>query len=184
MGWGKYVWTALAASVIAHLAVVHASPRFIMGGAIDRLSKTAGVNTWRASERITAASRQIVRPSPDFAYSACVYDLSRGPVLISTTPWEPYWSLSLYAANTDNFFVIDDREARYGAEITLVRAGRSHPEGAATVVESPSQRGIALIRRLAPSPDTYSAAAEVARGDVWASAAQLVGYGSGGCAVG
>lgn len=175
MSWGKYVWAALAAGAIAHLAVVHAAPRFMMGAAIERLSKSAGVNTWRMSERVTAASRQIVRPSPDFAYSACVYDLSRGPVVISTAPWEPYWSLSLYAENTDNFFVIDDREAHYGAEITLVRAGRTHPEGAAMVVESSSQRGIALIRRLAPSPDTYSAAAEVARGDTCASASQLVG---------
>lgn len=170
----KYVWAALAAAAIAHLAVVHAAPRFMMGAAIDRLSKGAGVNAWRLSDRVTAQSRQIVRPSPDFAYSACVYDLGRGPVVISTAPWEPYWSLSLYADNTDNFFVIDDREAHYGAEITLVRAGRAHPEGA-TVVESPSQRGIALIRRLAPSPDTYRAAAEVARGDICASASQLVG---------
>jgi uncharacterized membrane protein len=175
MTWGKYVWAALAAAVITHLTVVHASPRFMMGAAIDRLSKTAGVNTWRVSDRVTPASRQIVRPSPDFAYSACVYDLSRGPVVISTAPWEPYWSLSLYADNTDNFFVIDDREARYGAEITLVRAGRAHPEGAAMVVESPSQRGIALIRRLAPSPDAYISATQAAQGDVCASAAQLLG---------
>jgi uncharacterized membrane protein len=165
---GKYVWAALAAAVLAHLAVVHAAPRFMMGAAIERLSKAAGVNAWRVSDRVTAQSRQIARPSPDFAYSACVYDLARGPVVISTAPWDPYWSLSLYADNTDNFFVIDDREARHGAEITLVRAGRAHPEDAARVIESPSQRGIALIRRLAPSPDTYTSAAQVARRDVCA----------------
>jgi uncharacterized membrane protein len=171
-GSGKYVWAALAVAALSHFAVVYAAPRVMMDVAIKRLSEAAGVNVWRLADRVTPRSRQIIRPSPDFAYSACVYDLRQGPVIISAAPWGPYWSLSLYAENTDNFFVIDDREARYGAEITLVRAGRPHPEGAARVVESPSQRGIALIRRLAPSPDTYAAAAQVARQDVCASAAR------------
>ena len=175
MGWGKYLLAALAVAVIAHLAVVYAAPNMLMGVAIKRLSEASGYNAWRVSDRVTARSRQIVRPSPDFAYSACVYDLSEGPVVITAAPWEPYWSLSLYAENTDNFFVIDDREAHYGAEITLVRAGRAHPEGASMVVESPSRRGVALIRRLAPTPDTYSAAAQVARDDVCSSVSHLAG---------
>jgi uncharacterized membrane protein len=174
-GAGKYVWAALALAVIAHLAIVYAAPRLMMGVAIQRLSEASGVNAWQVSDRVTARSRAIIRPSPDFAYSVCVYDLSHGPVVIHAAPWEAYWSLSLYGANTDNYFVLDDREARYGAEITLVRAGRAHPEGAATVIESPSRRGVALIRRLAPSPSLYNAATEVARQDVCAAAAQLPG---------
>lgn len=175
MGWGKYVLAALAVAVVTHLAAVYAAPNMLMGVAIKRLSETSGYNTWRISDRVTARSRQIIRPSPDFAYSACVYDLSQGPVVITAAPWSPYWSLSLYAENTDNFFVIDDREAHYGAEITLVRAGRAHPEGASMVVESPSRRGVALIRRLAPTPDAYSAAAQVARDDTCASVSHLAG---------
>jgi uncharacterized membrane protein len=175
MGWAKYVGAALAVAVATHLAVIYAAPNMLMGAAIKRLSEAGGLNTWRIADRVTARSRQIVRPSPDFAYSACVYDLSQGPVVITVAPWEPYWSLSLYAANTDNFFVIDDREAHYGAEITVVRAGRAHPEGASTVVESPSRRGVALIRRLAPTPDTYGAAVQVARDDVCSSVSHLAG---------
>jgi uncharacterized membrane protein len=94
---------------------------------------------------------------------------------MAVAPWDAYWSLSLYADSSDNFFVIDDREARYGAEITLVRRGHAHPEGASMVVESPSRRGIALIRRLAPTRDAYDAAAQVARADVCASVAALTG---------
>ena len=41
------------------------------------------------------------------------------------------------------------------------------------VVESPSQRGIALIRRLAPDLANYNAAAQIARQDVCASVASL-----------
>jgi uncharacterized membrane protein len=171
-GFGKYVWAALFAAVIAHLAFVHFMPRVLMGVAIDRVSG-GQFNAWRVSDRVTETSRTIVRPSPDFAYSACSYDLSRGPVIITATPNNAYWSLSLYAQNSDNFFVIDDREARFGAEITLVRRGHAHPEGASMVVESPSKRGIALIRRLAPTVDAYNAAVGVAREDVCASVSSL-----------
>lgn len=169
---GKYIWAVLGVAVLSHFVFIHAAPRVMMDVAIERIGG-GSFNQWRVADRVTPLSRQIVRPSPDFAYSACAYDLRDGPIVITATPWNAYWSLSLYAANSDNFFVIDDREARYGAEITLVRAGRPHPEGASMVVESPSDRGIALIRRLAPELDQYNAATQVAREDVCSSVSTL-----------
>jgi uncharacterized membrane protein len=163
-GLGKYVGAALLVAIAVHLALIFATPRVLMGAAFEKLS-AGGVNSWRLADRVTPLSRTIVRPSPDFAYSACAYDLSRGPLTIRVAPWHSYWSLSLYAGNTDNYFVIDDREARGGAEIVLVRRGGRAPENAASVVESPGARGIALIRRLAPSVDEYNRVREVARGD-------------------
>jgi uncharacterized membrane protein len=172
MSWGKYVLGALVIAALVHFVAIYAVPRVLMNVAIERVG-AGGANKWTVTDRVTQASRQIVRPSPDFAYSVCAYDLSDGPVVISATPWEDYWSLSLYAANSDNFFVIDDREAHYGAEITLVRRGGAHPESAPMVVESPSERGIALIRRLAPRLDAYNAAKLIAAEDVCASVARL-----------
>lgn len=174
MGGAKYVLAALAIAAATHLAVIHAVPRVLMGAAIERLSN-GRYNAWRVADRVTPLSRAIVRPSPDFAYSACPYDLADGPVVISVSPWESYWSLSLYAANSDNFFVIDDRDARGGAEITLVRPGSSHPGDSSLVVESPSRRGIALIRRLAPTLEQYNHAAAVARSDICAGRVNLAG---------
>lgn len=174
MGWGKYVVGAVLVAVVAHIAAIYAAPRVMMNIAIERIGG-GEFNNWRFSDRVTPAARQIVRPAPDFAYSACAYDLSEGPVIISAAPWPSYWSLSLYAANSDNYYVIDDREAEYGAGLTLIRRGAAQPDGAATVVESPSVRGIALIRRLAPSPAEYNAAAEIARRDVCASISNLAG---------
>ena len=165
-GLGKYVWAALIVALLAHFAFIHAAPRVMMNVAMSRLSALNGYNTWTVSDRVTPLSRAIVRPSPDFAYSACAYDLSDGPLTITAAPWRSYWSLSLYAANSDNYFVVDDREARNGAAITLIRRGRAPPDGATQIVESPSARGVALIRRLAPDLETYNAAATVARADV------------------
>lgn len=170
-GWGKYVWAAVAAAVLTHLAAINAVPNLLTGVAISRLGE-AGVNRWHIAPRVTAESRTIVRPAPDFAYSACAYDLGDGPLTLRVAPWGDYWSLSLYAENSDNYFVIDDREVRGAAEIVLVRAGRTPPDTGARVVESPSQRGVALIRRLAPTANTYNAAADIARGDICARFAE------------
>lgn len=164
-GAGKYVLGAILIAVAAHFAFIYATPRVLMNVAFERLS-AGGTNVWRLAPRVTPQSRTIVRPSPDFAYSACAYDLSHGPLSLRTAAWPEYWSLSLYAANSDNFFVIDDREAHDGADILLVRG--SAPETDVQVVRSPSTRGIALIRRLAPDAETYNLAREAAHDDVCA----------------
>ena len=167
-GWGKYAIAALLAAVIVHFVVIFAVPNLLMNVALQKLGD-GHFNAWRLGERVTQNSRTIVRPSPDFAYSACAYDLSNGPVRIHVTPWSDYWSLSLYANNSDNYYVLDDREAQNGADVLLIRAGSAAPDREpATIVQSPSQRGIALIRRLAPTPDAYAAAAQVSHGDVCA----------------
>lgn len=173
-GAAKYVWAALATALVTHLAVVHAAPRLMMGAAIERLSQ-GRFNSWRVADRVTPLSRAIVRPSPDFAYSACPYDLGEGPLVIAAAPWDSYWSLSFYAANSDNYFVIDDREARNGVELTLIRRGARRADDAPLVVESPSRRGVAIIRRLAPTLDAYNRARAVARADICASTANLAG---------
>jgi uncharacterized membrane protein len=168
---GKYILAALAAAVVTHFAIIHQTPRALMGVAFSRLS-AGGVNNLRVGDRVTPMSRTIVRPSPDFAYSACAYDLSHGPLTINVAPWRAYWSLSLYAANSDNYFVIDDREAHNGAAIMLVRRGQANDDATGRVVESPSARGIALIRRLAPTPEDYAGARQIAEGDVCAPLVQ------------
>lgn len=164
-GAGKYILAALLIAAGAHFAFIYATPRVLMNVAIERLSE-GGTNAWRLAPRVTPQSRTIVRPSPDFAYSTCAYDLSRGPLLLRSAAWSQYWSLSLYAANSDNFFVIDDREARHGANIVLVRGNA--PDTDLQVVRSPSTRGIALIRRLAPTADAHRRAQDAAQSDVCA----------------
>jgi len=167
-GWGKYVWGALAIAVLAHLAVIHATPRMLTGIAITRLGE-AGFNQWRLAPRITETARTIVRPAPDFAYSACAYDLRDGPIRLRVSAWKDYWSLSLYAANSDNYFVLHDREVHGDGDLILVRAGRAAPDGDARVAYSPSRRGVALIRRLAPSVAAYNGAAAAAQADICAT---------------
>lgn len=150
-----------------HLAIVTAYPYRAMDKAMDRISQdSAAVNQWRHGQRATGKSRRIVRPSPDLANSSCVYDLSDGPVRIRVAPGDGYMSVSLYAANSDNYFVVNDRNAPDGFDMILYRRGQPRPAGAALVVESPSRRGIVLERRLAPTQAMFEAAAVARAGDV------------------
>lgn len=168
-GLGKYVWVALVVAALTHFALLYGFPLVLMNTVMERVAH-GHPNTWRPAARVTETSRTIVRPSPDLAYSACPYDLSGGPLTVRVAPWGGYWSLSFYRDNSDNFYVIDDREAR-GApvNITLIRQGTQAPAHVQQVVESPSTRGIILIRRLAPTQMEYNAAAEVAKADVCAA---------------
>jgi len=146
----------------------------LMGAAMERIGAGAA-NAWAHAPRVTEASRNVVRPSPDLAYSACVYDLSHGPVRISAGAWDAYMSLSLYSANSDNYFVLSDRESPGGIEIVLVRNARDAPQGANQIVVSPSRRGVALVRRLAPTPDRFAAAEQARRGDICATVGHEAG---------
>lgn len=163
---------SLVAFAIGHLAVVAVYPRRAMSMAMDRISQEgAAVNQWRHGQRATGQSRRIVRPSPDLANSSCVFDLATGPVRVTAAPWDGYMSVSVYSANSDNIFVVNDRNAPQGVDMIIYLRGTSRPSGAELVVESPSRKGIVLQRRLAPTTERFVAAAAARATDVCAPVA-------------
>jgi uncharacterized membrane protein len=138
--------------VVSYRLTLHRVPIKIMDIAEKRMlsTRTGEANSFRHGQPPNAKTQQIVMPSPDLIYSSCVYDLSAGDLAISGTlpPEGHYWSLSLYAHNTDNFFVLNDRELPSRTfSLVVRRKGRGGP-AAATVAESPTQTGIALIRMI------------------------------------
>lgn len=144
-----------------HAAAILLAPQAIMSVAFDRVSQNGlAVNQWVWRARVNPDQRDIVQPSPDLAYGACAFDLTQGPVRIRIAPGADYASLSLYADNTDNFFTINDRELQgQPLEIALIGPGGGEaPAGAARVVRSPTMRGLALERRLAPTEEAFEAA--------------------------
>lgn len=126
-------------------------PTVIMSIVEKRLADSAaGYNKIHHGIRSNSDYRNVVRSSPDMLYSRCVYDLSNGPVIFEGTALnETYWSLSFFQHNTDNFFVINDREIggqdfRY---IVIMKDDLS-PVGYTEeqIIRSPSSTGIALQR--------------------------------------
>lgn len=155
--------------LVIHGLAVWALPRVVMHLAMARLTAAtssasastetaAGSTEDRARLRVvypalsTAASRVIVLPSPDLAYALCVYDLSKGPVDIDAAPaWPSYWSVALYAANTDNYLVRNDRQAQQQPvhwRLQLAGTPQVPPAAGRETVVAPAARGLVLLRVL------------------------------------
>jgi uncharacterized membrane protein len=154
--------TILTVAVITHFAVVLALPRVLTTIAANRISQNGELsNRWIYPPRATEASREIVRPSPDLAYAACVFDLRDGPVRITVTPGAAYTSLTLYAPNTDAT-VINAEEL---VELVVARPGQAVPTGPWRVHRTSAHWGVALQRRLAPTHAAFSDADRLRRRD-------------------
>lgn len=168
-----YVLAALGAGfAIAHIATVQAIPRAIMTFAARKIAEQADldVNTFRLSPRITSQSQTIVRPSPDLAYSLCLYDLSEGPINLIVAPWPVYSSVSFYDARTNNFATL---RAENGADILLTLKNSELSAGSAQERHvSPTRTGVILIRRLAPTEEDYDGVVSAAASDRCAATKQ------------
>ena len=137
---------------VTYRLILHQVPIRLMSMAERRLltMRNNASNTFFHGRAPTAKARQIVMPSPDLVYSSCVYDLAKGPLRMqgSLPPPGHYWSLSLYAHNTDNYFVLNDRELpdrRFDVTVHPPTQVRAESRSAVT---SPSLTGIALIRMI------------------------------------
>lgn len=158
----------IAAVAVGHMATMLAAPQVIMHIAMRRLSGDGeSVNVFRFADRTTAASRQIVRPSPDLAYASCVYDLSAGPILVDVppSPNTGYVSVSVFAANTDNVAVMDSLRSPDGIRFILQKKGRLVQSRDLPVIYTPTERGIILDRRLAPTQKEFDLADKARRDD-------------------
>lgn len=167
-----YRWLTLAATVVlVHLLAVWAAPRIIMA-VVLKGPVAQGMNMQNQAAfppAVTARSRTVVMPSPDLLYSVCAFDVGQGPVHITAHPQlSSYWSVALYADNSDNFFVINDRKAAgQPVNLWLVSEGANPtdakaPPGAQVVV-APSRKGLLLMRVLTGDYEAEKAVVEPAR---------------------
>ena len=150
---GLISWTVttLVLAGAIHCAAVLMYPRALMAYVERKIIKEHGKNAFRHGSRPAPKDRVVVLPSPDLIYSVAVFDVSEGPLHITAplTGW--YMSLSLYADNSDNFFVQNDRQIESG-KFDVVLAGSKASDVAvngAQLVRAPSNKGIVLIRYFA-----------------------------------
>jgi uncharacterized membrane protein len=156
-----FLWAAgiLAGAALVHVAALTALPYGIMSRVFAALESDAGTNAFTHPPLATHESRTVVRPSPDLAYSSALFDVSARPLHVTVPLSAPYTSLSGFAANTDNFFALNDQTA--GADpIDVVIVGPSTPRAGLEgrrVIESPSDRGVLLVRRVVASAEAFPA---------------------------
>ena len=147
----NWMWLAavLAVAAVVHVASVMLLPHVIMNRTMGAIAHRTGVNKMAHAPRPTAAARGIVRPSPDLLYSTCVFDVSGGPVRVHASGMpDTYWSVSLFDNQTDNFYVINDRQAKGGGVDFVIVGPHQDKQPIGTVVRSPSTRGLVLFRTL------------------------------------
>lgn len=147
----------LVLAAIAWQAMLVATPRLLMTAALHRLEKIGGANRMFFGPLPTAASRAIVRPSPDLAYASCPYDLGKGPLLIQVAPVPaPYWSLSVFDSRTNAAFVRNNRDSGGKTiRVVLAQPGQSVPAGV-EVIRPEGARGVALMRILVERRDPFA----------------------------
>lgn len=143
-------------AVLSYQATLIATPYVLMSAAMKRVGSAGPVNRFAFGKMATADNQPIVRPSPDLSYSSCVFDLSKGPILIDVEPVPGhYWSLSIFDARTDVAAVRSDRDTGgKPAKLALLRDGQKAPEGYEPV-KLGYDKGIALIRILLNEPADF-----------------------------
>jgi len=156
--WGWILATLVVAGIV-HVASVMATPHIIMHVTMRGIGR-GGVNTMMFGKRPTSDSRGVVRPSPDLLYASCVYDLDAAGGLVRVHAQDmpdTYWSVSLFDADTNNFYVLNDRQAKNGT-VDFVIAGEHAdrvPPGA--VVRAPTRKGLILFRVLIDDENHFAA---------------------------
>jgi uncharacterized membrane protein len=164
--WLRRIVLLLLASAAVHALAVWALPRLIMHRVIAGAApaRTSGVFLPPMTDD---TQRRIVMPSPDLLYATCAYDVRERPLHVRADPKLPrYWSIALYASNTDNWFVLNDRVAD-GRPVDLVITAAGAPvtplPDGAVRLESPTDRGLLLMRLLVADYEAEREALEAAR---------------------
>ena len=160
--------------VVGHFVTLFAVPQIIMKRAMTAMEdRGVPLHGFVLSPRITPQTQTVVRPSPDLAYSICRFDLSEagGKLEIHAAVWEGYGSISFFDARTNNFSTIRVGEtgaANDGSDVLLMspefQPGSDRPEGEIRVT-APTEKGLILIRRLAPTPEDYARVKVISVGD-------------------
>lgn len=156
MRWLRGLAVVVLGGVVGFVLLSWQLPNLIMDRLMAKVAAGAGVNQAVRPPLPDATSRIVVLPSPDLAYVICAYDLDKGSLTVSFAPPAlPYWSVAAYAANTDNFLVINDRAMPQGGAIVLGLAQGHMPDtvDGKRFVAAPGPRGVVLFRGLMADRD-------------------------------
>lgn len=152
---------------IVHLGTVLYLPTTATQDAYARIFPVSPVNAVVALPAPTSESTIVPFMDPAFAAAVCRYDLTGGPIKLRAPVSPAYTSVSFYTNKGVAYYAINDRAAgRRVIELELMtKAQRDElPEDDETaaadrlIVESPSDKGLIVLRALAPEPGMMAAA--------------------------
>ncbi len=153
-------WLAVIAALIIagiiHIAAVLSLPYLAPNDAWDRLSPLAEPNTLKVLPQASSDQQTLPLMAPDMRYAICRYDVSEGPVRLSTQLLDDLWVIALYTPLGENYYTISGGDLKRSkvemvistqAE-TLMRleADANDDSEDTVIVKAPEMTGIAVIR--------------------------------------
>jgi uncharacterized membrane protein len=147
----KWCLAILLFAYLGQYLLALALPSLVMEILYQRGGAKEAYNTLHVKPRADEASRWVVRLSPDLFYASCIYNLEDGPLLIEAKVPKRYWSMQFYQMNTDNYAGLSNRrDERYRVgtvvSVTLIGPDSTPTDYSGDVIQSPTQRGIMLLR--------------------------------------
>jgi uncharacterized membrane protein len=146
---------------IVHLSTVLAMPQAARQDAYSRLEPLTPVNTMVPLPAPTADGAIMPFMDPAFAQAVCRYDLGGGSIKLMAPVSQAYTSVTFYTRKSVAYYAINDRAAgRRTIELDLMTP-EQHAEvpededvtaADRLIIESPSTRGLIVLRALAPEP--------------------------------
>lgn len=152
---------------IVHLGTVLYLPTTATQDAYARISAISPVNSVVALPAPSSDSTIVPFMDPAFAAAVCRYDLASGPIKLRAPISPAYTSVSFYTNKGIAYYAINDRAAgRRIIELELMTKAQRNDlpddeESAAAdrlIVESPSEKGLIVLRALAPELGMMGAA--------------------------
>ena len=131
-------------------------PNLMMEMLYYRAGAQVGYNQLVVVPDSDESSREVVRPSPELFYAGCLYNVKDGPVVIEAPVPKHYWSMQFYQMNTDNYAGITNQREERGrvgstVKVTLIGPNAEARKLQGEVIQSPTERGIVLLRASAIS---------------------------------
>lgn len=161
LGWLKRLsWQAVAVAAvtggIVHIAATLVIPQFARASAFQRLSAGLTANVMRVIPPASPDLNVLPFLAPDERIAVCRFDVAKGPVDIAAILPEKGWTLGLYTASGDNFYIVPAHDMRrFDVALTLVPAqdryfgvfnmGRQ-PDTTALQVSVPTTEGFMVVR--------------------------------------
>ena len=162
-----WILGALLLGGIVHLSTVLAMPQAATQDAYSRLAQFTPVNAVVPLDAPSATNATMPFMDPAFAVAVCRYDLSAGPLKLNAPLSQAYTSVTFYTRNSVAYYAINDRAAgRRAIELDLMteeqHAQVPEEENVTAadrlIIESPTHRGLIVLRALAPEPNLMAMA--------------------------
>jgi uncharacterized membrane protein len=162
-----WILAAILLGAVVHLSTVLALPQAAKQDAYSRLVPLAPVNTVVPLTAPTPENSIMPFMDPAFAAAVCRYDLTGGPLKLIAPVSPAYTSVTFYTRNSVAYYAINDRAAgRRSIELDLMTPEQHAqvPEeedvtaADRLIIESPSPKGLIVLRALASKPGTMAAA--------------------------